>query len=110
MHTNDLKPVLAAFVQEGKTMVTVIADGGSDWSTGSLLNAFVFRLWKVCNLDMLCITSFAARYSAYNPIEHLWAPLSKKLCSVRLSPVAEVDEKAPYYISGLSGETRKAKD
>ena len=92
-------------------MVTVIADGGPDWSTGSLLNAiYYFRLWKVCNLDMLCITSFAARYSAYNPIEHLWAPLSKKLCSVRLSPVAEGDEKAPYYISGLSGKTRKAKE
>ena len=35
---------------------------------------------------------------------------SKKLCSVRLSPVGEGDEKAPYYISGLSGETRKAKE
>lgn len=84
MHTNDLKPILDALVQEGKTMVTVIADGGPHRSTGSLLNAmYYFHLWKGCNLDMLCITSFAARYSAYNPIEHLWAPLSKKtvLCS-----------------------------
>ena len=36
--------------------------------------------------------------------------IKQKLCSVRLSPVAEGDEKAPYYISGLSGETRKAKE
>ena len=111
MHTNDMKPVLDALVQEGKTVVTIIADGGPDWSTGSLLNAIYYlRLWKACNLDMLCITSFAARYSAYNPIEHLWAPLSKKLSSVRLSPIAEGDHKAPYYISGLSEEAKKAKE
>ena len=92
-------------------MVTVIADGGPDWSTGSLSNAiYYFRLWKGCNLDMLCITSFAARNSAYNPFEHLRAPLSQKqLSSVRLSPVAEGDEKASYYILGLSEETGKPK-
>ena len=108
---HDLKPIVEAVVQEGKTVITLIVDGGPDWSTGSLLNAMYFmRLWKLCNLDMLCVTSFAARYSAYNPIEHLWSVLSKKLASVRLSAVATGDNKAPYYLSGISEEQRKAKE
>ena len=111
MHIHDLKPILEAIVSEGKTVVTLIVDGGPDWSTSSLLNALYFmRLWKACNLDMLCVTSFAARYSAYNPIEHLWSVLSKKLASVRLSAVATGDDKAPYYISGISEDQRKAKE
>ena len=110
-HTCDLKPVLEAVVQEGRTVITIIADGGPDWSTGSLLNSIHYLdLWKSLNLDLLCVTSFAARYSAYNPIEHLWSPMSKKLSSVRLSPVADGDRKAPYYMSGLSESTKKAKE
>ena len=59
---------------------------------------------------MLCVTSFAAWYSAYNPIEHLWSVLSKKLTSVQLSAIATSDDKAPYYISGITNEQRKAKE
>ena len=94
--------MINAVVEEGRTVVTIIADGGPDWSTSSLLkfNALFFmRLWKECNLDLLCICSYAARYSAYNPIEHLWAPMSKRLASVRFSAVAEGDEKPPQYLS-----------
>lgn len=98
-------------VSEGKRVVTLIIDGGPDWSASSLLNALYFmRLWKACSLDMLCITSFAARYSAYNPIEHLWSVLSKKLESVQLFAIATSDDKAPYYISGITDEQRKAKE
>jgi hypothetical protein len=104
-------PLIRAVVSEGKTVVTLIVDGGPDWSASSLLNSLYFmRLWKTCNLDMLCVTSFAARYSAYNPIEHLWSVLSKKLASVQLSAVATSDDKAPYYISGITDEQRKAKE
>lgn len=59
---------------------------------------------------MLCVTSFAARYSAFIPIEHLWSVLSKKLASVQLSAIATSDDKAPYYISGITDEQRKAKE
>ena len=79
MHIHDLKPILEAVVSERKTVVTLIVDGGPDWNTSSLLNALYFmQLWKACNLDTLCVT-FAARYSAYNPIKHPWSVLSKKL-------------------------------
>ena len=111
MHIHDMIPLIRAVVSEGKTVVTLIVDGGPDWSASSLLNALYFMwLWKACNLDMLCVTSFAARYSAYNPIEHLWSVLSKKLASVQLSAIATSDDKAPYYNSGITDEQRKAKE
>ena len=37
-HMSDLTSIMKAVVQEGRTVVT---DGGPDWSTGSLLNAFI---------------------------------------------------------------------
>ena len=52
-----------AVVQEGRTIVTVIADGGPDWSTASILNALYYmHLCRRCDLDMFCLTLFAARY------------------------------------------------
>ena len=57
MHIHDLKPILEAVISEGKTVVTLIVDGGPDWSTSSLLNALYFRrFWKACNLDMFCLS------------------------------------------------------
>ena len=38
-HVNDLKPMVEAAVQQGKTVMVNIVDGGPDWSTASLLNA-----------------------------------------------------------------------
>ena len=47
----------------------------------------------------------------YNPIEHLWSVLSKKLASVQLSAVATGDNKALYYyICGISEDQRKSKE
>ena len=68
---------------------------------------FFLRLWKECNLDLLCICSYAAHYSAYNPIEHLWAPMSKRLASVMFSAVAKGDAKPPCHLTGLSAEEKK---
>lgn len=65
------------------------------------------RLWRDTGLDMVCATSFAARYSAYNPIEH---PLSNKLTSVRFNAVADGDSKPPCQTSGISEEERSEKE
>ena len=111
MHIDDLQPIVQAGVQEGKTMVTLIVDGGPDWSTNSLVNAlFYMRLWRDNNLDVLVVTSFAARFSAFSPIEHLWSPLSKKLNGVTFSPVAPGDSKPPCQISGISNSERSRKE
>ena len=110
-HCRDIKPMIDEVVKEGRTVVTIIADGGPDWSTKSLMNALFFcRLWKECHLNILCVTSFAAQFSAYNPIEHLWSPMSKKLASVMFSAIAEGDTKPPCSISGITPEERVKKE
>ena len=91
-HANDMLPMFKGVVKEGRTAITLIVDGGPDWSTASLLNTlFFFRLWRDTDLDMLVVCSYAARYSAYNPIEHLWSPLSKELSGVQFSSKATGD-------------------
>ena len=110
-HMNDLKPMVHTAVLEGKTNLIAIVDGGPDWSTASLLNAFFYmRLWRDCDLDLLVVTSFAARYSAYNPIEHLWSPLSKILNSVRLKAIDGDDQQPPCRLPGLSLAQRNEKE
>ena len=105
------KPLLEVVNSQGKTIVFAIVDGGPDWNTGAIANALFFmRLWRDCNLDMLVCSSFAARFSAYNPIEHLWSPLSKHLTSVRLPAVDGEDEHAPCRIGGLSTEEKRSKE
>ena len=103
-HCKDLKPH-EEVKKESRSVVIIIADSGPDWNTASLLNAFFFmRLWKQCNLDILCVCSYAPRYSAYNPIEHLWSPMSKKINSVWFSVIAEGDDKPPCKIAGITSE------
>ena len=64
---NDLTPIITSVVTKDQTVVTLVVDSGPDWCVGSLLNSFFcMRLWRDAGLDLLCVTSFAARYSAYN--------------------------------------------
>ena len=104
-HIDDLQLIVEAGVQEGKTIVILTVDSGPDWSTSPLVNA-LFYMWllKDNRLDVLVATSAAARFSAFNPIEHLWSPLSKTLNGVTLSAVAPGDSKPPCQISGISNE------
>ena len=106
-HIDDLQPIVEAGVKQGKTVLILIVDRGPDWSTNAL---FYMRLWRDNNLDVLVATSFAARFSAFNPIEHLWSPLSKKLDGVTFSAVAPGDSKPPSQISGISDEERSQKE
>ena len=110
-HIDDLQPIVEAGVKKGKTVVILTVDGGPDWSTNSLVNAlFYMRLWRDTNLDVLVATSFAARFSAFNPIEHLWSPLSKKLNGVTFSAIAPGDSKPPCQISGISNEEKSQEE
>ena len=59
---------------------------------------------------MLDVCSYAARYSAFNPIEHLWSPLSKKLSGVQFSSKACGDTKPPCQISGLTAQEQQQKE
>ena len=84
-HVNDLLPELDALVSQGLGVVFLKVGNGGDWNLANFVNEIYFcRLWKETKLDVLGIVSYAARFSAYNNIEHTWAPMSKKLTSVIL--------------------------
>ena len=52
---------------------------------------FYYRLFKELDYDMLSVSTYTARYSAYNPIERAWSPLSHMLAGVIFSPKMEGD-------------------
>ena len=95
-HMNDILPLLAAQVKDGKGVAFVKVDDGSDWNLSYLVNQlYFFRVWRELGLDILGFISYAAKYSAYNNIEHLWSPLSKALSGVILPSVLEGENEIP---------------
>lgn len=58
----------------------------------------------------MVVLSYAARYSAYNNIEHLWSPVSKKLNIVILPSILEGDEQEPHKQTDLSKDEKRAKE
>ena len=96
-HTDDLLPLLTAQVKDGKGIAFLKVDNGPDWNLLSVVNSFYFfRLWRDSELNVLEICSYAARYSAYNNIEHTWSLMSRRLASVILPSVLEGDIVPPY--------------
>ena len=59
---------------------------------------------------MLCTFAYAARYSASNCIEHLWAPLSNTLASAIVSSKVPGDSKPPPMQRTLSDDQKRAKE
>ena len=98
-------------VSEGKRIVFLKVDNGSDWDLHLVVNElYMYRLWKVSGLDILGVVSYSARYSAYNNIEHLWSPMSKKLNSVVLPSVLEGESEPPCKQTGLTPDERRGKE
>ena len=52
-------------------------------------------IFHVCSDRQTCVTKYAPKNSAFNPIEHGWAPLSKLLTSVRLRSSLEYETEPP---------------
>ena len=110
-HCNDMLPLLTAQVKSGKGIAFLKVDNGPDWNLHSIVNEFLFaRLWKDSGLDVLGIVSYAARYSAYNNIEHSWSHVSRLLSSVVLPSVLEEDKEPPSKQSELSKEECSRKE
>ena len=86
LHASHQEEILKPTVEcENKGAVTIICDGGHDWSTKFTPNLINYgRLWKRLKLDVLVLTCHAPGHSRFNPIEHCWAPLSKELTGVTL--------------------------
>ena len=104
-HCNDMLPLLTAQVKNGKGIAFLKVDNGPDWNLHSVVNEFLFsRLWRESGLDVLGVVSYAARYTAYNNIEHSWSHVSRLLSSVVLPSVLDEDEEPPSKQSQLSKE------
>ena len=109
-HTNDLFNVFKENRSQEKGVVVLISDNEPDWTVNSLTNIyFLYRLWKDCNLDALILNSYCPGYSAYNPIEHAWSPLSSALSGVVL-PATLPDESLPPCKQGIPSAEQKEKE
>ncbi|KAJ8030579.1 hypothetical protein HOLleu_27035 [Holothuria leucospilota] len=103
---NDIVTILDQ-VGPDKKVVVLVVDGGPDWSAKSLtVLLFLSRLSRQRKLEVLCMTLYGPGQSAFNPIEHLWAPLSKKLACVSLPATLPGEKQPPSKQSGISSEER----
>ena len=101
-HANDIPPILKGYVKDGKGIAFLKVGNDSDWNLHSLVIMFFLgKVWKDSCLDIMGVVSYAARYSVYNNIEHLWIPLSKSLSSVSSSVIL------PSILEGDSEEQNK---
>ena len=73
-HISDLFEMLTQ-PESDKPGLFLMSDGGPDFNPTSVVNIlYLYRLFKLLNLDILAAFTYAARYSAFNCIEHLWSP------------------------------------
>ena len=90
-HVNDLSNILKG---DKKAACIILSDGGPDYSPSNVVNSlFYSRLFQKLNFDLLSVSTYATRYSVYNPIEHAWSTLSNLLAGVVFSPKLEGDSK-----------------
>ncbi|CAB4044267.1 PREDICTED: uncharacterized protein LOC105443326 [Paramuricea clavata] len=109
-HVTDLYEMLDP-IREEKSVLMFLADGGPDFNPSHIANElFYYRLFRKLDADILTVMTYAARYSAFNPIEHLWAPLSNRLSGVIFSPLIDDDKTAPALQSGIDSATVKRKE
>jgi len=97
LHASHLGEILKPIVErKNKGAVTIIFDGGPDWSTKFTPNLIHYgRLWKNLTIDVLVMTCYAPGHSRFNPIEHCWAPFSKELTGVTLPISVSEDVPSP---------------
>lgn len=109
-HVTDLYEMLEP-IQEQKSVFMFLGDGGPDFNPSHIANAlFYYRLFKKLDADILSVMTYAARYSAFNPVEHLWAPLSNRLSGVVFPPLVDGDKAAPALQSGIDEATIRQKE
>ena len=111
LYINIIEAIAPSDKHGSKPFLFLLPDNGPDFNPMSLLNSlFFYRTFKYLDLDLLCTFTYAARYSTYNCIEHLWASLSNKLASVILSSKVPGDSKPPAMQGTLSNNQIRAKE
>ena len=98
--TNLLQILKPHIKLHGTSSFMLLSDGEPDFTPNSVLNSILFfHLFKELNLDLLSVSTYAARYSAFNPLEHLWSTLSNKLSGVVLPSKLGGECQPPSYCS-----------
>ena len=87
LHASHLEEILKPRVRcANKGAVTIICDGGPNWSTKFTPNLIKYRqLWKNLKIDVFVMTCYETVHSRFNSNKQCWAPLSKELTRVPLS-------------------------
>ena len=112
-HITDIYNIITHNELLDKPVLMLMCDGGPDFNPTSVLNMlYYYRLFKKLNLDCIVAFTYAARYSAYNCIEHLWSKLSNLLSGVVFSNKAQGDKKPPCQLSSkdVSAQEKKRKE
>ena len=105
---NDLYNIIS---NNQKPALMIHTDGGPDYTPAGVVNTlFYYRLFKELNLDFLSVATYPSRYSAFNPIEHLWSPLSDMLAGAVFSPKLDGDTKPPCQPNQLSPDELREKE
>ena len=103
-HANDMYRMYKSKDRASrKPVLLCYADGGPDWSIASQKSLYYYgRFWMKSGLDAFGMGSGGGGYSAFNPIERSWAPVSKQLSGVYLSDTLPNEDEAPIKQSGLT--------
>ncbi|XP_033114974.1 uncharacterized protein LOC117115334 [Anneissia japonica] len=110
-HVNDMLPLLQDDMRNGKSIVSIVADGGCDFHTGHQTNLLYYsRLFRDSHVDLLMITAYAPGQSALNPIEHVWGPCTQALTSVTLPDRLTGEEMSPWEQNLTDDELRVKED
>lgn len=103
-HVDDTLPLIKRRVQEdGIQLLTIVADGGPDYNPNHLVNQFYWsKLFKLSGLHAMVIVTYCPGYSALNPAEHLWVPLTNSLVGVYLGDTLPNEATPPLKQTSLS--------
>lgn len=109
-HKEDLCELADIAMSEGKSILTVVVDGGPDWTFKSMTTFIAMgRVWKNKNLDGLFLVTYAPGQSKYNPIERQWASRSRNLSGVTFKACLPGEDKPPSQQRDLTDEERSRK-
>ena len=68
--------------EDNAAAIMFATNGGPEFSSNSILNAiFYYHLFKKKNSDLILVSTYLARYSAFKPIEDLRSPLGDRISS-----------------------------
>ena len=94
-----------------KPILLCYADGGPDWAVAGRKSLYFYgKFWMKTKLDAFGVGSGGGGYSAFNPIERSWSPVSKVLSGTYLSDKLPGESKAPINQSGLTADERADKE